>query len=104
MKSKIEKLKEVVSKSDINTEAKVEILRILNDITGIVNLNQHLLKMHKQVPLIYYAAAIYGLGSAIYGLFCAIYFAVVCGSAVFLIALIAILEVVYKRRKIKNIG
>ena len=96
----IEELKEAVNKSNMDTEAKAEVIEILKHITGLANLNQALVKIHMRVPLIYYAAAAFGLGSATFGIFYVIHFAVICGIAVFLVALVGISEVVYTRRKI----
>ena len=96
----IEELKEAVNKSDMTTQAKAEVCEILKHITGLVNLNRVLIKSHTRVPLMYYAVAVYGLGSVAVGIFSTIPFAAICGIAVFLVALVGISEVVYMRRKI----
>ena len=88
--NKITEMKEAIDNSDMDTEMKAK----------INNFIQVLLKIHIQVPLIYYVVAVYGLGSATLGVFFVIHFVVICGIAIFLVALIAILEVIYTRRKI----
>lgn len=97
---KIEELKEAVNKSNMTTEAKAEVYEILKHITGLANLNRALIELHTRVPRIYYASAAFGLGSVAIGMFSDIPFAVICGIAVFLVALVGISEVVYTRRKI----
>ena len=96
----IEELKEAVNKSNMNTEAKAEIIEILKHNIGLANLNQAIIKIYMRVPRIYYGAAAFGLGSATFGIFYVIHFAVICGIGVFFVALIGILEVVFARRKI----
>lgn len=107
----MKELKEAVNESNMDTEAKAEIIETLKlyvDTTELLKAKnisiQTLVNMHMQVPRIYYAAAVYGLGSATVGIFSTIFFAVVSGIGVFLIALVGILEVVFARRKIGNIA
>jgi hypothetical protein len=95
-----EELKEAVNKSDMTTKAKAETVEVLKHITGLANLNVALIKIHTRIPLIYYAAAAFGLGSVVIGMFYATPLAVICGTAVVFVALTGILEVVYIRRKI----
>ena len=96
----ISELREALNESDMTTEAKAEIIETIEHITELANLNQALVKIHTRVPLIYYAAATFGLGSVAIGMFSAIPFAVICGIAVFLVAFVGILEVVFARREI----
>ena len=77
--------------SNINTEEK----------TKINNYIETTMKIHLQVPIPYYAAALYGLLSLIVGVIHFIPFAVLCGVAVFLIALIGIGEVLWRRYSIR---
>ena len=107
----ISELKEAVNKSDMTTKAKsgiAEILKLYVDTTELLKAKNDfiraLVKTHMRIPLICYAAAVYGLGSAALGIFFAIHFAAVCGIGVFLIALIGILEVVFARRKLEDIN
>ena len=107
----IAELKEAVNKSDMTTKAKAEIIETLKlyvDTTELLkaknDIIQALAKAHMRIPLIYYAAAVYGLGSAVIGIFSAIPLAVICGIGVFLIALVGILEVVFARRKVGDIN
>ena len=109
----IEELAEAVNKSDMTTNAKAEIIKTLKryvDTTESVKTKnafiRTLVKIHTRVPRIYYAVVVYGLGSATLGVvFSDIYFfAAICGLGIFLVALIGILEVVYTRRKIRNIA
>ena len=95
-------LKKAIDKSDIDVKTKEEITEILQLYVYIDASIQALAKMRMQIPLIYYAAAIYGLGSAIFAIFFDILFAVICGIGVFLVALVGILEVVYARRKLEK--
>jgi hypothetical protein len=88
----ITEMKEAVNNSDMDTEMKAK----------INNFIQVLLKIHIQVPRIYYAGAVYGLGSVTFGVFSTNFFVVVCGIAIFLVALIGILEVICVRRKIRG--
>jgi hypothetical protein len=106
----IEELKEAVNNSNMTTKAKAdvcEILKLYVDTTELLKAKnasiRTLVKMHTRVPRIYYAVAAYGIGSATFGIFSVIHFAVICGIALFLVALIGILEVVYTRRKIEDI-
>ena len=86
----IAEMKEAINNSDIDTEMKAK----------INNFIQVLLKIHIQVPRIYYTGAVYGLGSVIFGVFFTKLFIVVCGIAIFLVAFVGILEVICIRRKI----
>ena len=99
---KIEELKKAINKSNIDTETKAGIDEILKLVTELANENLALVEIHTRIPRIYYAAAMYGLGSAIFGIFSVLHFAVICGVAVFLIALIGILEMIYVRDEIKK--
>jgi len=90
--SKITEMKEAINNSDMNTETKAEI-------NGFFHLFE---KIYTRVPCIYYAGAVYGLVIAFYGIFSAILFGVICGIGVFLVALIAILEVICTRRKMET--
>lgn len=98
----ITELKEEVNKSKMTTEAKAEIIEFLEHIIELVNFNQNLVKIHTRVPRIDYAAAVFGLGNVAIGIFFIIPFAVICGFAVFLVALVGILEVVYTRKEINK--
>ena len=102
----IEELKEAIDKSNMDTKTKGEIIEILQlyvdvyvDIDASI---QALAKMRMRIPLIYYAAAIYGLGSTLVGIFFTVPIVVICGIGVFLVALVGILEVVYARRKLEK--
>ena len=99
---KIEELKKAINKSNIDTETKAGIDEILKLVTELANENLAIVEIHTRIPLIYYAAAIYGLGSAAVAIFFTELFAVICGIAVFLIALVGILEMVHVRDEIKK--
>lgn len=88
----IEDLKKAINNSDMNMEVKSE----------LINFIQILTKIHIRVPLIYYAGVIYGLGCIGIGIFFVIPFAVICGIGVFLVALVAILEVIFTKRRLNN--
>ena len=90
--NKITEMKEAINNSDIDTEMKAKV----NNFIQIVE------KMYTQVPWIYYAGAVYGLGSATFGVFFTNFFVVVCGIAIFLVALVGILEVICIRRRIRG--
>lgn len=101
-KEEIAELKKAIDKSDIDTETKEKIIEVLQLYVYIDISTQTLAKMRMQIPLIYYAGAIYGLGSAAVAIFFIIPFAVIYGIGVFLVALVGILEVVYARRKLEK--
>ena len=83
----ITKLKEAVNNSNMNTGVKTEINNYIKTI----------MKIHLQVPILYYAAAVYGLASLIVGVIYTMLFVALCGLAVFLIALTGIGEVLWRR-------
>ena len=89
----ITEIKEAINNSDMDTEMKAK----------INNFIQVIVKIKTRVPRIYYAGAMYGLGSVTFGVFFTKSFIVICGIAVFLVALTGILEVIYTRRKIGGI-
>ena len=84
-------LKEAINNSNMNPQEKAKINNYIDIIT----------KMYFQVPIPYYAAALYGLLSIIVGVIHFIPFAVLCGVAVFLIALLGIGEVLWRRYRIR---
>ncbi|MCK4526271.1 hypothetical protein KAW18_02770 [candidate division WOR-3 bacterium] len=89
----ITEMKEAIDNSDMDTEMKAK----LNNFFQVIE------KTYIRVPRIYYAGAVYGLGSATFGVFSTNFFVVVCGIAMFLVTLVGILEVICIRRKIGGI-
>nr|AAU84269.1 hypothetical protein GZ9C4_25 [uncultured archaeon GZfos9C4] len=82
----------------------------MEDTNSIFNTsNRTLTEIHTKVPIIYYAMIAFGLGSIIFGAFSVatnpVYYSVMIGGiGVILVALIGILEVACKRRRIKISG
>lgn len=78
-------------------------------IKKVKNSNRIVTEIHTKVPIIYYVMMMFGLASVIFGAFAvtaypAYYSVMVGGLGVFLVALIGVLEIAYKKRRLKITG